>query len=1317
MKLKKFRPHLVSDLILIIFFAAVVFAAVAAPILANQWFKTPFIGGFLEPTLHFKKFAKINQDSLWSVHARGWGLETQLVSLDGNQVQNAQEISAVLTTKRPGEPITFTVLTEAEKQITETLTLSTFKPSDQLLYFYLPYFAGFISLIFGLWMVSHQQRQSLSIAYAVLAASLALILFTYFDFFTSHKLCSLLFLGTGTAAGALIQIAILLPRQKGIFDNKNWIQYAGYPHNLILAGLASYQLHLSLDHLPYMPILELQIVSLALSLLILICFYSILKINLESPLVAKQSETLLASALLSFLPFYIYLFVNLIYSAEPKINPLLFLPLCTISVAVGLLSRPYTLPQTRQHLYRILIYILLTFLFGIAYTLVIFVLNLILFAPLLPDNPLILGSLVFLLILVFEPIRRRVDTLLGVSPSSSEKNDLNLALEYTEQLIGVDKKEKALIILHDAIQELMRPEVINIFLYDQQKAGYIRAHPLSQKNDKQMVLPLDSDIAATLKRLRTSLYINNRGRISPTNKINRKILEDMGTPLHIPIPGSYGLLGWVSLGEKLSKESYTARDINLIETLASEFALVYERTDMINSTTHRLKEMEILNQIAVTVNNLTDFDPLLIAVFSQIRKILPIDRFSLIMEAEKKGTYQRQFLYQKDRILISTREPQSLGDDFPEKKAILQGDSILQYDDDAWLFVPLETEKRTIGALSLGSSKEKTIFDHTDLNLINSIANLVTGAIIKSRFLQESQNRTQHLSMLNEVTKQLTSTLELESLLKRIVESAIEIIKSTSCVLLIFDSQNDELVYEVTTGEIGSSLQGKRIPKDEGASGEAFIRRKPVIKNRIHPENLYLFNDAPETITKIQNILAVPLISQGEVVGILEAINKNDDLPFTADDLQILEGFASQAAVAIHNATLYTKTDQALEDRIDELYTIQRIDQELHSSQELDKALQTTLSAALAQTNASCGTIAIADTYYHNLDNIWQSAPNSDQPVSLDRIELKNFQWFTEDSLDPYQFVETSADELTECLNVDCNCKAHFRIQSRLENSQYSLLMLHLESSSQLTQQDIDFLIRLNDHASIALQNAILYEDLQDAIQAKNEFISFISHELKNPLTAIKGHADILAKGIIGRINQEQADYLRTISHNVRRMNTFITDLSDQAHIETRSLRIFLDATPVIDAVEEVLQSNAQGIKEKSLHIEQRIEDSVPDVWCDRLRLIQILSNLLSNAIKYTPKGGKITIAAEHAINTWDQEGPAEVIHFWIKDNGYGISLEDQSHLFTKFYRGTNDTILNIPGTGLGLNISKSLTEMMNGTMWFESTPGEGSTFHFTIPI
>ena len=112
-----------------------------------------------------------------------------------------------------------------------------------------------------------------------------------------------------------------------------------------------------------------------------------------------------------------------------------------------------------------------------------------------------------------------------------------------------------------------------------------------------------------------------------------------------------------------------------------------------------------------------------------------------------------------------------------------------------------------------------------------------------------------------------------------------------------------------------------------------------------------------------------------------------------------------------------------------------------------------------------------------------------------------------------------------------------------------------------------------------------------------------------------------------------------------------------------------------------------------------------------------MLTNLVSNAHKYTSEGGKIIVGAEISANQWDPEGAAQVAHIWVKDNGIGISLEDQQKIFSKFFRSDDQKAREAPGTGLGLNITKSLAEMQGGKIWFESEFRKGTTFHFTIPV
>ena len=287
-------------------------------------------------------------------------------------------------------------------------------------------------------------------------------------------------------------------------------------------------------------------------------------------------------------------------------------------------------------------------------------------------------------------------------------------------------------------------------------------------------------------------------------------------------------------------------------------------------------------------------------------------------------------------------------------------------------------------------------------------------------------------------------------------------------------------------------------------------------------------------------------------------------------------------------------------------------------------------------------------------------------------------------------------------------------IPIRREADVIGLLLLESVSDS---QQDVAFLNRLSDHAAIAISNAQLYEEVQEANDAKSEFVSFVAHELKNPMTSIKGYTELLAAGAVGEINDMQTNFLQTIRSNVERMSTLVSDLNDNSKIEAGRLRLDYIAVDLSEVVDEVIRSTSRQIEDRKQEIQLQVPESLPKVWADKTRVSQVLTNLVSNAHKYTPEGGKIIVGAEISANQWDPEGAVQVAHIWVKDNGIGISLEDQQKIFSKFFRSDDQKAREAPGTGLGLNITKSLAEMQGGKIWFESEFRKGTTFHFTIPV
>jgi signal transduction histidine kinase len=240
---------------------------------------------------------------------------------------------------------------------------------------------------------------------------------------------------------------------------------------------------------------------------------------------------------------------------------------------------------------------------------------------------------------------------------------------------------------------------------------------------------------------------------------------------------------------------------------------------------------------------------------------------------------------------------------------------------------------------------------------------------------------------------------------------------------------------------------------------------------------------------------------------------------------------------------------------------------------------------------------------------------------------------------------------------------------------------------------------------------------LQAANLAKSDFVSFVSHELKTPMTSIKGYTDLILQGTVGPITEIQSNFLATIRSNVDRMATLVSDLTDISRIETGRLRLDFRSVDVRDVIADVSSSARAFIAGKEQSLEIDLPGDLPPVWGDANRLIQILTNLVSNANKYTPKNGHIKITVERTANRWDEHGAPEVVHISVQDNGYGISPADQAMIFQKFFRSEDQNVRDTPGTGLGLNITRHLVEMQGGRIWYESETGYGSLFHFTIPI
>lgn len=234
--------------------------------------------------------------------------------------------------------------------------------------------------------------------------------------------------------------------------------------------------------------------------------------------------------------------------------------------------------------------------------------------------------------------------------------------------------------------------------------------------------------------------------------------------------------------------------------------------------------------------------------------------------------------------------------------------------------------------------------------------------------------------------------------------------------------------------------------------------------------------------------------------------------------------------------------------------------------------------------------------------------------------------------------------------------------------------------------------------------------------RTKDEFVSIVSHEIRNPLTSIVGFSELLALGLVAP--EKVQDSLQTLHREAQRLHTIVDDLLQLQRIETgRSDYSFgpVELRPVVEQVVSTLSVQATAAH----RLEIDVPANLPAVWADREKLTQVVINLVGNAIKYSPSGGEVRIAAtrEPTLGTNGGAGSGEVVHLSVSDEGLGVPAEALPRIFERFYRVEHDDRKHIGGTGLGLAIVKKIVEAHGGQVMVNSAYGEGSTFTVVLPV
>lgn len=267
-----------------------------------------------------------------------------------------------------------------------------------------------------------------------------------------------------------------------------------------------------------------------------------------------------------------------------------------------------------------------------------------------------------------------------------------------------------------------------------------------------------------------------------------------------------------------------------------------------------------------------------------------------------------------------------------------------------------------------------------------------------------------------------------------------------------------------------------------------------------------------------------------------------------------------------------------------------------------------------------------------------------------------------------------------------------------------SLTLISIDEQRQYTPDRRALAQKYASLAAYSLDNARLYRLAQRANRARDEVLSVVSHDLRNPISAIAMCARVLRETPPAEAGKRE-ELLVTISESTQWVTRLIQDLLDVANIERGQLS--LQIAPQ-DPTQLALQAMHMFDMEASQHgitLDTQVDTNLPLVSGDPARVVQVMGNLLRNAIKFTPRGGHITIGVAHRENE---------VEFFVRDSGLGIAASNQRKIFERYWQSADGA--RESGSGLGLSIAKGIVEAHGGRIWVESAPGEGSRFAFTIP-